>query len=81
MQNPDIDSDNFPTVIEEDGLLVLSAIDPPPRHRQGFDAAQPQNSGGPARGPQDVSHWQKTIDDDRQERMVKTLGGSLASEA
>jgi hypothetical protein len=26
MQNPDIDSDNFPTVVEEDGLFVLSAM-------------------------------------------------------
>jgi hypothetical protein len=26
MQNPDIDSDNFPTEVEEDGLFVLSAI-------------------------------------------------------
>jgi len=25
MQNPDINSNNFPTVVEEDGLLVLSA--------------------------------------------------------
>jgi hypothetical protein len=27
MQNPDINSNNFPTVVEEDGLLVLSAMD------------------------------------------------------
>jgi hypothetical protein len=26
MQNPDIDFDNFPTVVEKDGLFVLSAM-------------------------------------------------------